>query len=100
MAKPDGMLHETGDRWQLDMLIPNRDRIPLGTQYDSTGQGVHSISKLTLASKPVVNVVKGIDPSLRSHSPVHTAKTTICEDQEALRRKYLGDKPLPGDRLL
>ena len=96
MARDNGELQETGDRWKLDILIPVRDRIYLGEQYDKQSLGIMSISTVRLASKPVVNRVKGIDPMRRVHTPIYSHAETMLEYQRRLRG---GDTALPGDRL-
>jgi hypothetical protein len=85
-------LHESGDRWQLDVLIPDRDRHLVGPQIPHT-------ELLHEATQPVI-VVAHIDPRLAVYMPLHIAQPTMCEQQEQLRCKLLGDRPLPGDRLL
>lgn len=89
-------LYDTGDRWKLDILIPKKDRIYTEAQYAKQSLGGMSISKPRVASKPVVNTVRGIDPSLRYHTPIHSAQETGLEYQRRLRG---GDTALPGDRL-
>lgn len=97
MAKDTGLIHEGGDRWKLDLLIPERDRIYTERQYEKHTLGIMSISKLKVASKPVINTVRGIDPMLRWHTPIHSAIETTMEAQRRMRG---GDIALPGDRLL
>ena len=93
MSKSNGFLYEQGDRWQLDTLIPNKDRRLIGPQIPRT-------SKQYIATKPVLVTDKHIDPSLRSYTPLHTGPITICEQQAKLRKLYCNEQPLPGDRLL
>lgn len=85
-------IYEQGDRWKLDVLIPNRDRRLVGPQIPRT-------DLLSTNTKPVLCTAK-IDPKLCIYTPIHTGKETGLEEQNRLRRKYLGDMPLPGDRLL
>lgn len=96
MPRDNGELRETGDRWKLDILIPARDRIYTGNQYDKQSLGIMSISKPTVASKPVINTAKGIDRMLRIHSPIYSHAETMLEYQRRLRG---GDIALSGDRL-
>ena len=90
MPKSTGLLREDGDRWKLDVLIPNRDRLLVGPQIPRT-------TPLHSATTPVCNTVVGIDPTLRYHSPVYSHAETMMEKQ---RRMRCGDIALPGDRLL
>ena len=85
----DGILRETGDRWKLDTLIPERERILTPVQVERT-------SKPRVATKPVL--VRGIHNIERArYCPVESHTETIMEK---MRREYRGDEPLPGDRLL
>ena len=96
MPRNTGELQETGDRWKLDILIPARDRIYTGDQYDKQSLGIMSISKPMVASRPVLNRVRGIDPTRRYHTPIYSHAETMMEYQRRLR---CGDVAQPGDRL-
>lgn len=97
MDKLTGLLNESGDRWQLDTLIPERDRAMLHAQYPKHNLGVTSVSKQVEATKPSQCTDMHIDPSLRYHTPIYSAIETMLELQRRLRGN---DIPEPGDRLL
>ena len=90
MAKDTGLIHEVGERWKLDLLIPERDRRLVGPQIPRT-------SRMTVATKARVATDYHIDPMLRWHTPIHSAIETTMEAQRRMRG---GDIALPGDRLL
>lgn len=83
-------LHESGDRWILDTLIPNRDRKLVGSQIPRT-------SKPKVATKPVLIKSRLVR---QDYAPIHSAGETGLEEQARLRRRYNGEDPLPGDRIL
>lgn len=87
-----GFLHETGDRWILDTLIPNRDRRLIGPQVPRT-------SILQTGTKVQITTAK-VDKRLTVDTSVHSYTETTLDEQHRLRRRYCGDVPLPGDRLL
>lgn len=93
-------LHETGDRWKLDVLIPKRDRTVERSQYETHTLGVHSLDVQREASKPVLKTDYTIDPSLRHHTPIHSGMETGVEAQRRLRLFFTGEQPRPDDRLL
>ena len=86
----NGELHETGDRWQLDILIPNRDRVLVGPQIPRTSI-LHTNTK-------VQYIRAKVDKSLCVHTPICSIKETGNEEQQRLRIKYLGERPRPDDR--
>ncbi len=86
----NGELHETGDRWQLDMLIPNRDRVLVGPQIPRTN--------LLNTSTKVQCITAKVDKSLCIHTPICSVRETGNEEQQRLRLKYLGERPRPDDR--
>ncbi len=90
MAKDTGLIHEGGDRWKLDLLIPDRDRRLVGPQIPHT-------SRQRVATKARVATDYHIDPSLRYHTPIYSAIETTLDAQRRMRG---GDIALPGDRLL
>lgn len=92
-----GLLNESGDRWQLDTLIPERDRAVLHAQYPALGLGVTSLNKQREASIPNLCIDMHINPSLRVHTPIYSAVETTLELQRRLRGN---DIPEPGDRLI
>lgn len=84
----NNILHETGERWQLDALIPNRHRKLLWTQVE------HSILKAATTPLPVLrSTAKG---------PLHYIPLCKVGESEVERQRRLrgGHMPLPGDRLL
>ena len=87
-----GLLSETGDRWILDTLIPNRDRLLVGPQVPRT-------SKPTVATKPV-RVTDTLKPERASHKPVYSRHETALDLQRKLRARYSSDEPVEGDILL
>jgi hypothetical protein len=86
----NGELHETGDRWQLDMLIPNRDRRLVGPQIPRT-------DLLQTNTKVQITTTK-VDSSLALDTSVCSVRETGNEVQGRLRRFYLGEKPRADDR--
>lgn len=90
--RDNGILHETGDRWKLDTLIPAKDRVLVSAQIQRT-------SLLKTSTKPVL-VYDSINPERMQHMPIHTARETGIEEQDRLRRRYSGDMPVTGDRLI
>lgn len=89
MARDKGILQESGERWKLDLLIPDRDRLLVGCQIDRT-------SRQYLATKPVLCTDRHIDPSLRYYTPIYSRAESMLEFQ---RRMRIGDRPQPGDRI-
>jgi len=114
MLKPTGAqksgrggLHETGNRWMLDMLIPERDRVYLGPQFDPQTLGVNSISHQQEATQAVVVTDSKVPLCRRSHIPIHSAQETGLEYQTRMRlrhtgiiQKHTGDSLRADDRLL
>jgi hypothetical protein len=92
MAKNTGMIHETGDRWKLDILIPSRDRLLVGPQVPRT-------SRMRVATRSIVLHAK-LSPALAFCMPIHSGIETTLDGQKRLRLMYCNDQPLPGDRLL
>ena len=94
-AKPEnnGLLFETGDRWKLDSLIPNRDRLLVGPQIPRT-------SLPRAACRVKITTIRGLDKRLSRYSPIYSRAESMLDIQHKLRRMYSGDIPLPGDRLL
>lgn len=90
--KATGMIHETGDRWKLDILIPNRDRLLVGPQVPRT-------SRMKTATRTVV-LHRKLSPALAFCMPIHSAIETTLDEQKRYRLLYCNDQPLPGDRLL
>jgi hypothetical protein len=88
----DGILHETGDRWILDTLIPNSDRRLVGPQVERT-------SKLKVGTKPVL-VTGTLNPERARHTPIFSRAESSLDAQRRLRQRYCSDEPLPGDILL
>jgi hypothetical protein len=88
----DGILHERGDRWKLDTLIPNSDRLLVGPQVERT-------SKLRVGTKPVL-VTGTLNSERASHRPIYSRAESSLDIQRRLRQRYCGDEPLPGDILL
>ena len=90
--KNTGMLHETGDRWKLDILIPNKDRLLVGPQVPRT-------SRMYIATRSIVLHTK-LSPALAFCMPIHSGIETTLDEQKRIRRIYCSDRPVPGDRLL
>ena len=102
-----GGLHEAGDRWMLDMLIPQRDRVYLGPQFDPQTLGVNSISPQQVATQAIVVIDSKVPSCRRGHMPIHSAQETGLEYQTRMRlkhtsiiQKHTGDSLRADDRLL
>ena len=91
--KNDGLLFETGDRWKLDSLIPERDRLLVGPQIPRT-----SLPRVACIVK--IARVRGLDKGLSHNTPIHSGRETTLDGQRRLRRLYCNDEALPNDRLL
>jgi hypothetical protein len=88
----EGILRETGDRWKLDTLIPNSDRLLAPSQIPRT-------SKPTVACEPVL--VRGtVNLERTYHTPVYSRTETALDKNKRMRLQYSGDEPLEGDILL
>lgn len=87
--KDNGLLYETGDRWKLDCLIPERDRHLIGPQIPRTSRLRTGTKVRTITAKPSFTTYY-----------LHTGAETGCDQQARLRRMYSNDQPLEGDRLL
>ena len=91
MGRDTGLVFESGDRWKLDTLIPDRDRVLIGPQIPRT-------SRIKVATKPVLIYNRLL--VARPYEPIYSRSESMLDIQRRLRHRYLGDSPLKGDRLV